>query len=121
MYRLDREWYALDDGENYAFADVSEEYTQKKEMELEAKRQKRVSAQQRQINKDNELWERNRMLTSGVVSSLDHDDDPDDEAEGRVHLLVHNVVPPFLDGKLFLFLKILFLCQLLYIKYNITK
>nr|XP_003705537.1 PREDICTED: pre-mRNA-splicing factor ATP-dependent RNA helicase PRP16 [Megachile rotundata]XP_012145903.1 PREDICTED: pre-mRNA-splicing factor ATP-dependent RNA helicase PRP16 [Megachile rotundata]XP_012145904.1 PREDICTED: pre-mRNA-splicing factor ATP-dependent RNA helicase PRP16 [Megachile rotundata]XP_012145905.1 PREDICTED: pre-mRNA-splicing factor ATP-dependent RNA helicase PRP16 [Megachile rotundata]XP_012145906.1 PREDICTED: pre-mRNA-splicing factor ATP-dependent RNA helicase PRP16 [Megach len=98
--RLDREWYALDDGENHAFADVSEEYTRKKEMELEAKRQKRLSAQQRQINKDNELWERNRMLTSGVVSSLDHDDDPDDEGETRVHLLVHNVVPPFLDGRI---------------------
>lgn len=97
---MDREWYALDDGENHAFADVSEEYTRKKEMELEAKRQKRLSAQQRQINKDNELWERNRMLTSGVVSSLDHDDDPDDEGETRVHLLVHNVVPPFLDGKI---------------------
>jgi len=98
--RLDREWYALDDGENNAFANVSEEYTRKKEMELEARRQKRVSAQQRQINKDNELWERNRMLTSGVVSSLDHDDDPDDESEARVHLLVHNVVPPFLDGRI---------------------
>ncbi|KOX67360.1 Pre-mRNA-splicing factor ATP-dependent RNA helicase PRP16 [Melipona quadrifasciata] len=98
--RLDREWYALDDGENRAFGDVSEEYTRKKEMELEAKRQKRLSAQQRQINKDNELWERNRMLTSGVVSSLDHDDDPDDEGETRVHLLVHNVVPPFLDGRI---------------------
>lgn len=98
--RLDREWYALDDGENNAFANVSEEYTRKKEMELEARRQKRLSAQQRQINKDNELWERNRMLTSGVVSSLDHDDDPDDEGEARVHLLVHNVVPPFLDGRI---------------------
>ncbi|KOC69165.1 Pre-mRNA-splicing factor ATP-dependent RNA helicase PRP16 [Habropoda laboriosa] len=98
--RLDREWYALDDGENHAFADVSEEYTRKKEMELEAKRQKRLSAQQRQINKDNELWERNRMLTSGVVSSLEHDDDPDDEGETRVHLLVHNVVPPFLDARI---------------------
>ncbi|XP_015519116.1 pre-mRNA-splicing factor ATP-dependent RNA helicase PRP16 isoform X1 [Neodiprion pinetum] len=98
--RLDREWYALDDGENRPFADVSEEYAQKKEMEMEAKRERRVSAQQRQINKDNELWERNRMLTSGVVSSLEHDDDPDDEAEARVHLLVHNVVPPFLDGRI---------------------
>lgn len=40
------------------------------------------------------------MLTSGVVSSLDHDNDPDDEGEARVHLLVHNVVPPFLDGRI---------------------
>ncbi|XP_012275192.1 pre-mRNA-splicing factor ATP-dependent RNA helicase PRP16 [Orussus abietinus] len=98
--RLDREWYALGDGENRPFSDVSEEYTKKKEMELEARRERRVSAQQRQINKDNELWERNRMLTSGVVSSIDHDDDPDDEGEARVHLLVHNVVPPFLDGRI---------------------
>ncbi|KAK0086647.1 hypothetical protein PV325_002823 [Microctonus aethiopoides] len=98
--RLDREWYALDDRENHLFSDLSEEYTQKKEQELEAKRQKRISAQQRQINKDNELWERNRMLTSGVVSSIDHDNDPDDEGEARVHLLVHNVVPPFLDGRI---------------------
>ncbi|KAJ8681587.1 hypothetical protein QAD02_017379 [Eretmocerus hayati] len=98
--RLDREWYGLGDEEGRHFDDVSEEYTQKKEMELEAKKQKRLSAQQRQINKDNELWERNRMLTSGVVSSLDHDDDFDDEGEARVHLLVHNVVPPFLDGRI---------------------
>lgn len=98
--RLDREWYALDDGEAQYFPDVSEEYLKIKEQEVEAKRQKRVSAQQRQINKDNDLWERNRMLTSGVVSSLDHDNDPDDEAEARVHLLVHNVVPPFLDGRI---------------------
>ncbi|XP_043462305.1 pre-mRNA-splicing factor ATP-dependent RNA helicase PRP16 [Leptopilina heterotoma] len=98
--RLDREWYSLDDGETQHFGGVSEEYTQKKEMEQEARRKKRISAQQRQINKDNELWERNRMLTSGVVCSLDIDDEPDDEAEARVHLLVHNVVPPFLDGRI---------------------
>ncbi|XP_014205255.1 pre-mRNA-splicing factor ATP-dependent RNA helicase PRP16 [Copidosoma floridanum] len=98
--RLDREWYGLGDDDSKHFEDVSEEYLQKKEAELEAKKRKRMSAQQRQINKDNELWERNRMLTSGVVSSLDHDDDVDDEAEARVHLLVHNVIPPFLDGRI---------------------
>ncbi|XP_034946203.1 pre-mRNA-splicing factor ATP-dependent RNA helicase PRP16 [Chelonus insularis] len=98
--RLDREWYGSDDGETRQFSNIPEDYTKKKEMELEAKRQKRLSAQQRQINKDNELWERNRMLTSGVVSSLDNDNDPDDEGETRVHLLVHNVVPPFLDGRI---------------------
>lgn len=88
----------MGDEETNHFNDMTEDYTKKKEMEIEEKKKKRLSAQQRQINKDNELWERNRMLTSGVVSSLDHDDDPDDEAEARVHLLVHNVVPPFLDG-----------------------
>lgn len=49
---------------------------------------------------DNELWERNRMLTSGVVQTVDVDEDFDEESEARVHLLVHNIVPPFLDGRI---------------------
>lgn len=40
------------------------------------------------------------MLTSGVVQSVDLDDDFDEENEARVHLLVHNIVPPFLDGRI---------------------
>lgn len=92
----------MDEGyseENNPFANVSQEYTEKKEEQLE-QRKKRMSAQQRQINKDNELWERNRMLTSGVVQSLEIDPDFDEESEARVHLLVHNIVPPFLDGRI---------------------
>lgn len=101
--RLDREWYGLDDGydadASQAFGGVSEEYTQRKEEQLEQKKRKRVSAKQKQIQKDNELWERNRMLTSGVVTTIDVDEDYEEEAEARVHLLVHNIVPPFLDGR----------------------
>lgn len=66
--RLDREWYNMDEGydeEHNPFSSVSEEYTKKKEEQIEQRKKKRLSAQQRQINKDNELWERNRMLTSG--------------------------------------------------------
>lgn len=40
------------------------------------------------------------MLTSGVVQNLDIDEDFDEEGEARVHLLVHNIVPPFLDGRI---------------------
>lgn len=101
--RLDREWYALDEGAddtNNPFSNISEEYARKKEQQLEQRKKKRLSAQQRQINKDNELWERNRMLTSGVVQSVDVDEDFDEESEARVHLLVHNIVPPFLDGRI---------------------
>lgn len=101
--RLDREWYGMDEGyseENNPFSNVSQEYTEKKEEQLEQRKKKRISAQQRQINKDNELWERNRMLTSGVVQSIDLDQDYDEESEARVHLLVHNIVPPFLDGRI---------------------
>lgn len=67
---------------------------------MEQSRKKRISAQQRQNNKDNELWERNRMLTSGVVMSINVNEDFDEEAIERVHLLVHHIVPPFLDGRI---------------------
>lgn len=101
--RLDREWYNIDEGydeENNPFNGPSGDYFKKKEEQLEMKRTKRISAQQRQINKDNELWERNRMLTSGVVMTINVNEDFDEEAIERVHLLVHHIVPPFLDGRI---------------------
>lgn len=39
-------------------------------------------------------------MTSGIVQQVDVDDDFEDEAESKVHLLVSNVVPPFLDGRI---------------------
>ncbi|XP_035229076.1 pre-mRNA-splicing factor ATP-dependent RNA helicase PRP16-like [Stegodyphus dumicola] len=101
--RLDREWYSIDEGydDNHnPFAGMSAEYTKKKEEALEQKKKKRMSAQQRQIHKDNEKWETNRMLTSGVVQKLEYDEDFEEDNEARVHLLVQNVVPPFLDGRI---------------------
>lgn len=101
--RLDREWYSLDEGYDDVhnpFASVPQEYTKRKEEALEQKKIKKVSAQQRQINKDNEKWETNRMLTSGVVLKVDVDEDFEEDNEARVHVLVHNIVPPFLDGRI---------------------
>ena len=40
------------------------------------------------------------MLRSGAVSKLEYDDDFDEDGEKRVHLQVHNIVPPFLDGRM---------------------
>lgn len=40
------------------------------------------------------------MLTSGVVQKVDYDEDFGDETVRKVHLLVHNIVPPFLDGRI---------------------
>lgn len=101
--RLDREWYSIDEGYDEThnpFSSVPEEYTKKKEEALEQRKIKKVSAQQRQINKDNEKWETNRMLTSGVVLKVDVNEDFEEENEARVHVLVHNIVPPFLDGRI---------------------
>lgn len=101
--RLDREWYNMDEGyddENNPFLGANSEYLKKREEAIEAKKKKRISAQQRQINKDNELWEKNRMITSGVVTSINVNEDFEEETVDRVHLLVHHTIPPFLDGRI---------------------
>jgi pre-mRNA-splicing factor ATP-dependent RNA helicase DHX38/PRP16 len=101
--RLDREWYNMDEGyddENNPFAGASADYLKKREEQIEMRKRKRISAQQRQINKDNELWEKNRMITSGVVQKINFNEDFEEETIERVNLLVHHAIPPFLDGRI---------------------
>ncbi|KAG6878677.1 Pre-mRNA-splicing factor ATP-dependent RNA helicase PRP16 [Termitomyces sp. T32_za158] len=50
-------------------------------------------------NADNDLWEANRMLTSGVATRKAVDLDFEDESESTVHVMVHDIKPPFLDGR----------------------
>ena len=50
-------------------------------------------------NADNDLWEANRLLTSGIASKAALDLDFEDESESMVHVIVHNLKPPFLDGR----------------------
>lgn len=52
------------------------------------------------LSQDNERWETNRMLTSGVVHRLEVDEDFEEDSAAKVHLMVHNLVPPFLDGRI---------------------
>ncbi len=40
------------------------------------------------------------MLHSGAVQRVSDDADLDDSDANRVHLLVHHLVPPFLDGRI---------------------
>uniref|UniRef100_A0A182U2E2 RNA helicase n=1 Tax=Anopheles melas TaxID=34690 RepID=A0A182U2E2_9DIPT len=99
--RLDREWYGSDDERQMnEFSELNSQYLQQREQQQQSRNNRRISAQQRQINKDNELWEKNRLLTSGVVMSVNVNEDFDEEALERVHLLVHHTVPPFLDGRI---------------------
>jgi pre-mRNA-splicing factor ATP-dependent RNA helicase DHX38/PRP16 len=46
------------------------------------------------------MWEINRMLRSGAVIKTEYDEDFEEDNEARVHLLVHNISPPFLDGRI---------------------
>ncbi|KAJ3151226.1 DEAH-box RNA helicase prp16 [Geranomyces variabilis] len=101
--RLDREWYNLEDSGTIDEAPPYSEfdaYYKKKEEELAKLQVKKMSARQAQYNRDNDLWETNRMLTSGVVQRKEVDTDFDDDSEGRVHVLVRDLKPPFLDGKM---------------------
>jgi pre-mRNA-splicing factor ATP-dependent RNA helicase DHX38/PRP16 len=101
LRRVDREWYDEECDQN-PFGTMSDDYSKQREEALQKNRViQRISAQQRQINKDNEKWETNRLLLSGVVMRINDDKaDEDDVNEGRVHLMVHNIVPPFLDGRI---------------------
>lgn len=106
---LDRDWYAGDefghtfgDDSHNPFGSYDNSWAeQQREAALAAKKTgKRMSARAAQKQKDVDAWETNRMLTSGVAQRRDFGDDfEDDEEATRVHLLVHDLRPPFLDGR----------------------
>ena len=106
---LDRDWYAGDEF-GHTFGDESHNpfgsldstwADQQKEAALaEKKNNRRVNARAVQRQKDNDAWETNRMLASNVAQRRDYDHDfQDDEEASRIHLLVHDIKPPFLDGR----------------------
>ncbi|KAF2723327.1 pre-mRNA-splicing factor ATP-dependent RNA helicase prp16 [Polychaeton citri CBS 116435] len=108
---LDRDWYnsaedgaVLGDDSHNPFGGTLDTTwaDQEKEADLLQKKlavRQRVNPKFLQRQRDNDAWEANRMLASSVAqqrANLDEDDDNDDT---RVHLLVHDLRPPFLDGK----------------------
>ncbi|GAA5995791.1 hypothetical protein JCM5350_002554 [Sporobolomyces pararoseus] len=104
----DREWYNLDDqagggNEFDGYDDFSEREAQLvKKAGGGAGPKKRLTARQAHFNAETEAWENNQLALSGVTGErrvLDFDS-LDDEEESRVHLLVHDLKPPFLDGRL---------------------
>ncbi|KAL9620575.1 MAG: hypothetical protein Q9160_004936 [Pyrenula sp. 1 TL-2023] len=106
---IDRDWYAGDEfghtfGDEthnpFGGADNSWADQQREAALAEKKNNTRMSARAVQKQKDVDAWETNRMLTSGVAQRRDHHIDFDEDEEGtRVHLLVHDLRPPFLDGR----------------------
>ncbi|KAL9607828.1 MAG: hypothetical protein Q9167_007291 [Letrouitia subvulpina] len=106
---LDRDWYAGDEfghtlGDEshnpFGGADSSWADQQREAALAEKKAGKRASARALQKQKDVDAWEVNRMLTSGVAQRREYNAGFDDDEEAtRVHLLVHDIKPPFLDGR----------------------
>ncbi|KAI1382329.1 P-loop containing nucleoside triphosphate hydrolase protein [Hypoxylon crocopeplum] len=108
---LDRDWYTGDETGGHTFGDDSHnpfgsydtswvEQQQREAEMIEKKAGRHMNARQLQRQKDNDAWETNRMLTSGVAQRRGLGDDFDEDNEGtRVHLLIHDLKPPFLDGR----------------------
>lgn len=107
---LDRDWYGGEEN-GHTFGDETHNpfgpnlddswaEKQREAAQSERKNARRVNAHAAQKQKDVDAWETNRMLTSGVAQRRDFRDDFDDDDDAtRVHLLVHDLKPPFLDGK----------------------
>lgn len=105
---LDRDWYEGDEF-GHAFGDethnpfggtdVSWADRQREQALADKKLGKRITAKAAQKQKEVDAWEANRMVTSGVAQRRDQGQDFDDDESVRVHLLVHDLKPPFLDGK----------------------
>jgi pre-mRNA-splicing factor ATP-dependent RNA helicase DHX38/PRP16 len=72
----------------------------KKEGVKAVKPTKRISARLNSILEDRNRWEEDRLLASGVMQRKSVDTDFDESEEPRVHLLVHDTKPPFLDGRI---------------------
>lgn len=106
---LDRDWYAGDEfghtfGDEthnpFGGADATWADRQREQALADKKLGKRITAKAAQKQRDVDAWETNRMLTSGVAQRRDQAQDFDDDDDStRVHLLVHDLRPPFLDGK----------------------
>lgn len=74
--------------------------TRAREAEMAKKRQEgRFSARKSALQDDQHAWEENRLLSSGAAVKGEVSLDIRTEDDARVTLLVHQVKPPFLDGR----------------------
>jgi pre-mRNA-splicing factor ATP-dependent RNA helicase DHX38/PRP16 len=106
---LDRDWYGGEENGHTFGDDTHNPFggndstwldAQREAALTEKKQNNRASMRAQQKQKDVDAWETNRMLQSGVAQRRHFDDDfNDDEEATRIHILVHDLKPPFLDGK----------------------
>jgi pre-mRNA-splicing factor ATP-dependent RNA helicase DHX38/PRP16 len=110
---FDRDFYLQED-EGHAVQDATDDndlgrflYTNAKiearqqamEKQKEGSTNQRVTARQSALNHDQQAWEENRLLSAGAAVQGTVDLDHATEQDTSVTLLVHQVKPPFLDGR----------------------
>jgi pre-mRNA-splicing factor ATP-dependent RNA helicase DHX38/PRP16 len=110
---LDRAWYDADEDGNVRYgnddlddfmAGPTEEERALQEELLRKKKQESQPISRRTLNSaDHDKWELNRMLQSGAVKNTSSTADSSmllETDEERVILMVHDIKPPFLDGRI---------------------
>lgn len=103
---LDREWYmgaedgaAVEEYNPFGGAD-STWLDREREVALANKKSNsRFNAKAVQKQKDIDSWEKNRMLSSGIAQQRGGFDGDEDDEGTRVHVLVHELKPPFLQNQ----------------------
>ena len=112
---MDRAWYDADEDGNIRYGNDYDDFLQggpteeERAAQEELLRQKKIQTQpisRRTLNSaDHDKWEMNRMIQSGALKMSS---DPNSNAnnmlleteEERVILMVHDIKPPFLDGRI---------------------
>lgn len=97
---FERELYgeeAADSDKNAFMGD--EEKFKKMEDEIAKKQVEQLKKKYNEKHEDARRWEEGQLLLSGVVTQRTVETEFEEEEEKRVSLLVHNIKPPFLDGR----------------------
>lgn len=117
--QFDREFYDMDEGGAVdvdraqffhpgegAAGGTAGKLQEQLDAELTRRQIQKLSARRMQAMEDNNKWEERQLIDSGVVSRMKVDTDFSDDTEVRVHLVLHDAKPPFLDGR-FVFTKLM--------------
>ena len=112
---IDRQWYDADEESGVALDDESRAFLTDAPLPAPAaaaasatapgaastaRSGRGLSVRAQQLRDDGARWEENRLLQSGVVTAASVDTDFTDETEHKVSIVVQDVKPPFLDGRI---------------------
>lgn len=96
----DYDWYDAEEGCNMAKGEDEFMYNNSAMYDLKRPHLTLSGMRRREKAQDNDKWEENRMLSSGMIRVLPQRQEAEEDDEARVALLVHNIRPPFLDGRI---------------------
>ncbi|KAJ6248878.1 pre-mRNA-splicing factor atp-dependent RNA helicase prp16 [Anaeramoeba flamelloides] len=99
---LERNWYTFDESGSVQEAASGEYANEKLEEKLEIQQTRKLSERTRVHEQNIDRWEENRLMNSGVVrlnSEQSNEDNLREESGPKIRLMVHDLKPPFLDGR----------------------